>query len=39
MVGIWVIGDEGGDERLGEGYERIVGYVKDLTRDLRYSTK
>ena len=38
VMGIWFIGDEGGDEGMRERYERVLGDVKDLTRDLRDST-
>ena len=38
-MGIYVIGDEGGYEGISEQYERFLGYVKDLTRDLRDSIK
>ena len=38
-MGIYVIGDEGGDEGMRERYERVLGDVKGFIIYLRDSTK
>ena len=38
-MGIYVIGNEVGDEGIKERYERVLGDVTYLTRDLRDSTR